>query len=388
MSAGAASVRSSDGSSSYPPPPVHPTDDARVAALRDAQVLDTPYHPSFDNLTAIAADTYKTPICLVSLIDKERQWFKSNRGLPGVPETPRDISFCTYAVQPDSPDVFVVPDATQDPRFVNNPLVTGDPNIRFYAGAPITFNHQRVGTVCIIDREPRPQAANENFSQLTKLAQMASSLFEISSVMQPSRNLISMNAKSHEETARLRDERDHLMRSSREVQGHLKEEMHSLQTQMTKMMTELNERDKLVSSMDTQLKQLYTLKAPAASQDGIISYSKWVNVLRVDAKDGMQVAYIRFKDMPRVLQAALKQGNEVGQRLHSVDPTEGATALRKLFVTDPSSAPTGNVANEAIMFLTTYVWSWHDPRCVVVRPGQNMPVALGDMCIVNWIHLV
>ena len=136
----------------------HHTDNAeresrRLQALRRLQLLDTAPSSSFDRITRLAATALNVPIMLVSLIDEKRQWFKSHFGIDAT-ETPRDISFCTYAVENGEP--LIVVDATRDPRFSNNPLVTGDPQIRFYAGIPlITHDGHSVGTLCAIDRRPR-----------------------------------------------------------------------------------------------------------------------------------------------------------------------------------------------------------------------------------------
>lgn len=126
---------------------------SRLSALEAAQLLDTPPEERFDRITRLAAKTFAVPICLVSLIDKDRQWFKSCYGL-GVRETARDISFCGHAIL--GTDTFVVENALQDERFADNPLVTGEPGIRFYAGAPLEDrNGFRLGTLCLIDRKQR-----------------------------------------------------------------------------------------------------------------------------------------------------------------------------------------------------------------------------------------
>lgn len=127
---------------------------ARLKALEDLKVLDTLEEIAYDDLVRLAAELCDAPIALISLIDQERQWFKARIGLQ-VRETPRQYAFCAHAIQ-DPGRVLVVDDATQDERFAANPLVTGDPGIRFYAGVPlVTPAGHALGTLCVIDREPR-----------------------------------------------------------------------------------------------------------------------------------------------------------------------------------------------------------------------------------------
>ena len=132
-----------------------PIDDeaARLEALRRTGLLDSDPEPAFDDLVAWACDHFRVPIALVSLLDADRQWFKARRGL-AVQETPRDIAFCRFTIRQSLP--MVVEDAASDPRVQNNPLVLGEPHIRFYAGAPI-INRQglALGSVCLIDTVPR-----------------------------------------------------------------------------------------------------------------------------------------------------------------------------------------------------------------------------------------
>ncbi len=125
----------------------------RIATLRALLILDTAPESRFDVITAYAAAQFNVPIVLVSLVDTNRQWFKSCVGLD-VSETPREVSFCGHAILQEG--IFEIPDASRDPRFADNPLVTGDPLIRFYAGCPLVMdNHQPVGTLCLIGRSPK-----------------------------------------------------------------------------------------------------------------------------------------------------------------------------------------------------------------------------------------
>ncbi|MEP3562962.1 MAG: GAF domain-containing protein [Marinobacter sp.] len=134
--------------------PDYPSNEAsRLAALQSTLLLDTPPEERFDRVTRLAAQLFDVPICLVSLVDSDRQWFKSCYGLDAS-ETGRDISFCGHAIL--GPNVFVVEDTLTDERFADNPLVTGGPNIRFYAGAPLAdLEGYRLGTLCLIDSTPR-----------------------------------------------------------------------------------------------------------------------------------------------------------------------------------------------------------------------------------------
>lgn len=151
-------------------PPKKPADEnGRLASLRSLGVLDTVPEERFDRITRIAKRLFDVPIALVSLVDEDRQWFKSRQGLEAF-ETPRDISFCGHAIL--SAEIFVIPDALEDERFRDNPLVLGPPNIRFYAGRPLTLsNGERIGTLCIIDRVPR-QLNDEDAAMLDDLAQV------------------------------------------------------------------------------------------------------------------------------------------------------------------------------------------------------------------------
>lgn len=150
--------------------PRPPDETARLRALRSYGILDTDVEPSFDRVTSLVARLLDVPIALVSLVDAERQWFKSCAGLGDTRETARDLAFCSYTILRD--EVLVIPDAYEDSRFAHNALVTGDPFIRSYAGAPLrTPDGYRIGSLCAIDRKPR-QFTPDQLAVLRDLAQI------------------------------------------------------------------------------------------------------------------------------------------------------------------------------------------------------------------------
>lgn len=149
----------------------------RLAALRSYDILDTDPERAFDDLTEVAAQLCGTPISLVSLVDAERQWFKSRVGLEAS-ETPRRVAFCSHAIlEPDQ--VLIVPDACLDERFADNPITTGDPLVRFYAGAPLVdAGGLPLGTLCVIDHRPR-ELSEDILSTLQVLARQVVSQLEL-----------------------------------------------------------------------------------------------------------------------------------------------------------------------------------------------------------------
>jgi len=181
--------------------PIMSTNDAaRVDALQKYAILDSEPEQAFDDLTLLASYVCKTPIALISLVDEDRQWFKAKVGI-SAKETSRNIAFCSTAIQ--QTDGFVVPDALQAERFRTNPLVVSEPNIRFYAGAPlINEDGYALGTLCVIDRTPRNLAPDQEaaLKALSRLVLMQ---------MEFRRNLVllkeALSDRTHEEHERERE---------------------------------------------------------------------------------------------------------------------------------------------------------------------------------------
>ena len=149
----------------------------RLAVLHGLEMLDTAADPDFDRISSLAAAVMQAPIALVTLVGHERQWCKSCFGLDQT-ETATNISFCAHAIAAGE-EPMVVADATTDPRFKANPLVTGKHHVRFYAGAPIVVAGARIGTLCVLDRKPHAFPSRAELDQLKALAGLAASLFTL-----------------------------------------------------------------------------------------------------------------------------------------------------------------------------------------------------------------
>lgn len=156
--------------------PLPANEDQRLATLHDYRIMDTAPDERFDRLTAFAADLFNAPVALISLIDAERQWFKSHHGLP-VSESPRSISFCAHTILDDEP--LIVENAADHPLFRNSPLVLAGPRLRFYAGVALTADDgQRIGTLCVGDNQPR-SFSDQDVTRLRRLAAIASDELEL-----------------------------------------------------------------------------------------------------------------------------------------------------------------------------------------------------------------
>lgn len=166
-----------------PAAPLPANEESRIAALHNLKILDTDKEERFDRITTLTKFIFNVPIVVVSLVDTNRQWFKSCIGLP-VSDTPRKVAFCAYAILQDEP--LIIPDATKDERFADNELVTGEPFIRFYAGVPlVTTDGSHIGTLCIIDRSPRTLTPTEvdMLKILAKWVEREISMYDTSQIL-------------------------------------------------------------------------------------------------------------------------------------------------------------------------------------------------------------
>ena len=186
-----------------------PEEAMRIADLKAYEILDTPAENDFDELVQLAAQLCNCPISLITFVDSDRQWFKASMGVSDK-ETTRDTSFCSHTILSD--EIMVIEDATRDPRFADNPFVTGDMKIRFYAGAPIISpTGQRLGSVCVLDQKPA-SLSDEKLRALRILSHQVTKLLELRAknilLRKQATELLTLKDYALQELMREKDERD------------------------------------------------------------------------------------------------------------------------------------------------------------------------------------
>ncbi|MBC7429713.1 MAG: GAF domain-containing protein [Bacteriovorax sp.] len=174
---------------------MHPNEGKRIEALKLSNLLDTQAEAKFDFITNDASKICGCSIALISLIDEDRQWFKSKIGLD-LSETKRDVSFCSHAILQD--DIFEIPNAREDERFCNNPLVVGDPQIRFYAGAPIIWNGLPLGTLCVIDKKSKKLSFEQRFALKLFAHQIAEVITLRNIMLENQKKMLILNQEKNE----------------------------------------------------------------------------------------------------------------------------------------------------------------------------------------------
>jgi signal transduction histidine kinase len=242
-------------------PAIPSSERSRLNDLVEYGILDTAAETDFDDITKLASAICRTPISLVSLVDDRRQWFKSHHGLD-VPETPKDFSFCAHAINTPS-EIFIVPDATKDERFFDNPLVTDDPQVIFYAGVPLVSpKGNALGTLCVIDHNPKVLTPD----QLTALKSLSNQVIAQLELRRKNEQLQSMYAR--------------LQSGYKDMEQFAYVAAHDLKSPLNNILGLINIiRDETADSLDPDSAEYFDHIEESAGNmshliDGILEYSK------------------------------------------------------------------------------------------------------------------
>ncbi len=293
----------------------------RIKYLNSYSILDTLPEEDYDNLTAIAAEICGTPISLVSLLDDKRQWFKSHYGLE-VTETPKEHAFCAHAIQhPDA--MFVVMDAREDIRFRDNPLVTGEPHVVFYAGMPLRDEQNLpLGTLCVIDHEPRQLSEN----QIHSLKALSSQVM----------NLLKLRKKKKELEQALSD----LEMKNKELEKFAFVAAHDIKSPLNHISALAGILSKVhAPRLDDDGNKMILLIQHAVDKlkslvDGVLKYSRAVNVLKEEQST------IRLDSLMKELKELFIADNTCSIRLNSTlkEVKTNKTALEQILINLVSNA--------------------------------------------------
>lgn len=248
-------------------PKDHPKEEDRLLALKSYTILDTLPEEDYDSITAIASQICGTPISLISLLDEQRQWFKSNHGLDAR-ETPKELAFCAHAINHDD-DIFIIPDSRTDERYIDNPLVVDNPHVIFYAGVPLnTEEGLPLGTLCVIDNKPRLLSKGQ-IKSLKALSKQVMNLLQLrkkTAQLEDNINILNQKNFDLEQFAYIaaHDLKSPLINISRSAKEIIKCDSANLREQSSDMLSH-------ISSASDKLKSLV---------DGLLDYSKSESVLQ------------------------------------------------------------------------------------------------------------
>jgi PAS domain S-box-containing protein len=319
------------------PAPVPPSEERRLAALYEYELLDTPFEELFDAFTRLAAQLCQTPISLITLVDRDRQWFKSAQGLD-LRETPREIAFCAHTILGEG--IFEVGDAAHDARFADNPLVTEEPGIRFYAGVPLrSGDGEAVGTICVIDR--RPRALTEQ--QRASLALIANAVVE---QMEARRTLLRLFDSSQTELYHVDLAAERVLFASDAARRNLGYTMDELrQLPLHALLPALERRGRLaerLAELQAHPGRRLNLRTAARRKDG----TNYPIELRIE------MVATRNRDIALVVATDLTESERAQQRINllsaAIEAAQDPIILSKPGPT-PEDSPTIVYANEAFI---------------------------------------